>query len=207
MVIDTGHYHKQMKLFKFMMKNNINPSEIRIIILTHAHYDHVGNVAWLKKITKAKVFIHKNEADFLSNSYSGIQKGTGIFANFIVILGKIFPKSISFEGVEPDEIIRNDMSLRTYGFPAQIIYTPGHSSGSVSIVFDNGIAFVGDLCSNFKLQKTIFPHFIENKYLLLDSWEKLNISHANRFYPGHGKDFGVDKLYKSINALRREIKG
>lgn len=206
MVIDTGHSHKQMKLLKFMLKNNINPCEIKVIILTHAHYDHVGNVAWLKKITKAKVFIHKNEADFLSNSYSGILKGTGVFTNFIVKLGKIFPKLMYFEGVKPDEIIRNDMNLRAYGFPAQIIHTPGHSSGSVSIVFDNGVAFVGDLCINFKFRKTILPPFIEDEDLLLNSWEKLNSYHANRFYPGHGKNFGVDKLYKSISVLRKRVR-
>ena len=40
------------------------------------------------------------------------------------------------------------MSLAGYGIPGKIIYTPGHSMGSVSVLLDNGEAFVGDLAMN-----------------------------------------------------------
>ena len=40
------------------------------------------------------------------------------------------------------------MSLYDYGIPGRVVYTPGHSSGSISVLLESGEAFVGDLAMN-----------------------------------------------------------
>jgi glyoxylase-like metal-dependent hydrolase (beta-lactamase superfamily II) len=40
------------------------------------------------------------------------------------------------------------MSLKEFGIPGQVVYTPGHSMGHVSIILDSGDAFVGDMAMN-----------------------------------------------------------
>jgi endoribonuclease LACTB2 len=64
------------------------------------------------------------------------------------------------------------------GFAGEIITTPGHSDDSVSLILDDGNAFVGDLT---------FPGFAtdEDRALVMSSWQKIGELHARHIYSGH----------------------
>jgi len=65
--------------------------------------------------------------------------------------------------------------LRDFGIPGKILHTPGHTQGSISLLLDDGSAFVGDVAMNYfrllGLKKR--PLVAENYEAVFKSWEKL----------------------------------
>lgn len=50
-----------------------------------------------------------------------------------------------FDKVEPEILVEEDIDLLEFGVNGKIVHTPGHISGSISLLLDSGEAFVGDL--------------------------------------------------------------
>ena len=75
-----------------------------------------------------------------------------------------------------DIVLENEaFSLEEYGISGKVVYTPGHSSGSISVLLDTGEAFVGDMAMNkFPLRLSPgMPIYAENWQVLVDSWKAL----------------------------------
>jgi glyoxylase-like metal-dependent hydrolase (beta-lactamase superfamily II) len=83
----------------------------------------------------------------------------------------------------------------------KVIYTPGHSSGSVSVLLDTGDVFVGDLAMNkFPLRFSPgLPIFAEDWDKVIESWKILLDQGAKTVYPAHGKPFLVDVIRKALS--------
>ena len=64
-LIDTGYKGKANIILDFLKNNNIPLKKIKLIILTHAHYDHIGNASEIKKNNRAKIIIHKEDIPLL----------------------------------------------------------------------------------------------------------------------------------------------
>jgi glyoxylase-like metal-dependent hydrolase (beta-lactamase superfamily II) len=94
------------------------------------------------------------------------------------------------------------LPLSHFGIPGRVLYTPGHSSGSVSVLLDSGEAFVGDLAMNtFPLRLSPgLPIFAENPSAVIASWELLLEAGARVVYPAHGKPFPADVIRRAIAA-------
>jgi glyoxylase-like metal-dependent hydrolase (beta-lactamase superfamily II) len=114
------------------------PTDIKTIVLTHFHIDHVGDAGDLKKLSGAKVAIHEADADYVAGRKTPpAPKG---------VMGMIFkvliPLFFGSRPVEPD-IMLNDGDIIA-GLTA--IHTPGHTPGSICL-FDpaSKILFAGDL--------------------------------------------------------------
>ena len=109
---------------------------------------------------------------------------------------------ISIPPTDVDIVLGNDdFSLRDYGIPGTVIYTPGHSSGSVSILLDTGDVFVGDLAMNkFPLRLSPgLPIFAEDSNQLKESWKLLLGKGAKTIYPAHGKPFSAEIIKKALS--------
>ena len=93
----------------------------------------------------------------------------------------------------PDIILSSGtQSLDKYGVPATILHTPGHTAGSISVVFEDGRAIVGDLAMN-GLPSSPFkptpPIVAQDPSLLPKSWTGIREFGAKTIFPGHGKSF------------------
>ncbi|MEJ2266556.1 MAG: MBL fold metallo-hydrolase, partial [Anaerolineales bacterium] len=92
-----------------------------------------------------------------------------------------------FEKFEPDLLLEEGQSLAEYGFDATIIYTPGHSKGSISVLTnDNRDLICGDLFSI--AWGRIIKSIDENGLKRLKELEIKNI------YPGHGNPFSMQQI-------------
>ena len=92
-----------------------------------------------------------------------------------------------------------DFPLTEYGIPGKIVYTPGHSIGSVSVLLETGDAFVGDLAmSGFPVVTPGLPILAENMQKVKASWKVLLDQGAKTIYPAHGKPFSVDIIQKAL---------
>lgn len=96
--------------------------DTKILLITQAHYDHVGALAQIKKETGAKLFVNKPEKDVLE---------TGGRTDYE--LGKY---GETFAPVVPDKLLRDRSAIKLGGTTLTLLNHPGHTEGSCSYLVD-----------------------------------------------------------------------
>ena len=71
-MIDAGIPGKINSIEKQMIQSGINPPDTKLVIVSHAHFDHIGSLADLVKLTGAKVIVHKYEKTNLETGNSQV---------------------------------------------------------------------------------------------------------------------------------------
>jgi hydroxyacylglutathione hydrolase len=142
---------------------------IKQIVNTHGHIDHIAANRPVKEATGAPIAIHEDDAEWLVTDQ-------GAYARMLGVLSPGPPADVLLS--EGDEISFGDESLK-------VIHTPGHSLGGISLVGD-GVVFCGD---------TLFAMGVGRVDLPGGSWETLMHSIQTRLftmpddtvaYTGHG---------------------
>ena len=183
----------------------ISPSDIDLVVVTHSHFDHAGAVAEVKDLTGAKIIIHYTEQDHLRTGNSSLPTPATAWGRISLGLMKPVDRIFEYPGVEPDLIIGDEgLALDDFGIPGKIIHTPGHTDGSLSVLLEDGTAFVGCMTHNappFRLSHK-HPIFADDLDQLWRSWKLLLDQGAKLIYPGHGKPFPVSDI---VAKLRVEL--
>lgn len=173
---------------------------IDYLILTHTHYDHAGNAAWIKKKYKAHVILHKTEAKCLASGKNILPQGTNYFSGTLVrLFAKPFLRLSGYEPCEYDILVDSLFDLKETGFNGYIIHTPGHSEGSLSIIIDNEIALAGDTLFG-KFRNSVFPPFADDINKLVKSWGDLLKAGCSVFIPSHGSAITRERLQKEYDT-------
>jgi len=196
-MIDGGAPKKAKAFIKGINQIGIKPKDIKLLILTNGHWYHIGSARDIKEITGAKVAMHRREKDRLEKSLKVLPPGVTLWGKIFARIMAIFVPFIHIPATNVDVILEDeDFSLAEYGIAGKIISTPGHSSGSVSILLDTGDAFVGDLAMNaFPLRFSPgLPIFAEDLQKVKESWELLLESGAKKIYPAHGNPFSAETI-------------
>ncbi len=195
-LVDAGMPGKLNKIEKVLAENNDTFKNIQLIIITHVHYDHVGSLAALQKKTNAEVLVHEKEKDLLESGKTEFPAGTFFISKIISKLGNLFSES-KFKAVNPDITVSGHYDLKEYGINGKIIHTPGHTSGSISIIINGEDFICGDTLFNF-MPHSVYPPFANDKDELIKSWQKIKKYNCKRFYPGHGSVFAKEKFIKTL---------
>jgi hydroxyacylglutathione hydrolase len=200
-MIDGGP-PKQVKHFMEALERlSIRPGDIRLIVLTHGHWDHIGSAREIKEITGAPIALHRQEKDWLEKSLKPLPPGVTTWGHIFVKIMALFMPLVHIPATDVNLVLGDaEFSLIGYGIPGQIIYTPGHTKGSVSVLLESGEAFVGDLAmSEFPLRLTPgLPIFAEDVQKVKESWKVLLDKGAKTIYPAHGKPFSADIIRKAL---------
>ena len=142
-------------------------AKIEWVLLTHAHFDHIGGVAELQR-AGAQVVLHRDDLGIVSS-----------FKNLAFYTG------VKVEKFLPDVTVSGGETLDVAGVKVRVIHTPGHTAGGVCYVADD-IIFTGDTLFELSYGRTDFPtgSFKELKNSVLN---KLFVLPGDyRLLPGHG---------------------
>lgn len=206
-LVDTGLPHSEPKIEKALKKYGLNWSNIRLIVLTHAHIDHAGSAVAIRELTGAPILGH--EADFT------YYKGEAPRLNTTGFFGRMFQKTGAIERpfayFTPDiPMTTSQIDLSVYGFSAQVLHTPGHTPGSISVLLQDGRVTAGDLASSGILLGGIAlrgrpkrPPFEEDSDVTATSLETLLSQGCNEFFLGHGGPLFPDAIQSHIVTLRK----
>lgn len=201
-MVDGGPPKMRTTFLKRMKDFSVDPEEIQLIILTHGDFDHVGSAKEIQEITGAKIAIHEKDRMNLEQGLFNWPKGVTTWGRISrSILLPLLKNKMTIPPVQADIILDDrDLSLSKYGIAGKILYSPGHTLGSVSVLLDTGEAFVGCLAHNnlpFRLKPGL-PIYAENIDLIKESWRLLIARGAKMIFPAHGKPFSVEIIKKYI---------
>ena len=186
-LVDTGYPDMVDTILGKLSKEGVNPQEISLVLLTHGHPDHAGSAAGFRERLGVPVAIHAREADWMRSGLSEIPEPIRAFGKPIKAITK--PEVPAFE---PDILLGEGTSLEEYGLEAEILHTPGHSPGSISLLLPSGDAIAGDvMAGGFVLKNQPgYPFLAEDVPEVRKSIREL-MSHAPvRLFFGHGQPSG-----------------
>lgn len=165
---------------EYLTVNNLTPVAI---LLTHAHFDHIGAVDVLRKKYNIDVYLHEAESDWLEDP-------------FLNRSALFFGEADAIKTAKPDKHITvGKWQLGKFNF--EVAHTPGHSPGSVSYIFhDEKFVICGDTLFKQGIGRTDFPE--GNFQQLMNSiFTKLyTLDDDFVVYPGHGPQtkIGIEKV-------------
>jgi len=181
-LIDVGFEPEPIE--QYIKEHNI---ELKAILLTHAHLDHIGGVEHIRARINAPVYVHEKEKDWLKHP---VLNGSEAYPHF----GQVICKPADF-------LIKDEQILTIGSFSFKIISTPGHTPGGLCYYINSSL-FSGD---------TLFQRSIGRTDLYGgDMWaleksikEKLYILPDETIvYPGHGPKTTIDKEKKTNPYIR-----
>ena len=149
----------------------------------------------------AKILMHKNEKDWLENGNPPLPPGVTLWGKVFASLMGALSFLIHVDKAKVDILMDdNDFSLKEYGIAGKIIFTPGHSPGSISVLLESGDTFVGDLAMNkFPLCLSPgLPIFADDLSVVKISWENLLNKGSRTVFPAHGEPFSAEIMKEAI---------
>jgi len=207
-LIDTGLPGTEDKVDNVLKQLNLNFTDIKLIVITHAHIDHAGNTAKIKLLSGAPVIAHKGDLPYLMGEKKMHFCSTGWFGRLFSKTGAIQKPYKSFE---PDILLtsKDEFNLKNYGFNGEIISTPGHTEGSISLIIENNKAVVGDLISSgillggiIRTNKAKRPPFEDNPLKVSQELRSISDRGVETFFMGHGGPLPQKEVLLHIEKLR-----
>ncbi len=135
LVIDPGF--KSLKVEEFLLDNKDKEC---LILLTHAHFDHIGGALTLRENTGVKIAIGAIENPSLSDKN--------------INLCNLFGADI--EPFSADILLEDNSEVTVGDITFKVLHTPGHTAGGVSYLFGD-ILFSGDTLFHLSVGRTDFP--------------------------------------------------
>lgn len=200
-LIDTGVKGSTNFIFDYIEKNGRQRNEIETIIISHAHPDHIGSAAEIKELTQCKVLAHKGDREWIENIELQCQERP--VPGFFNLVDRCTLIDVFVEDAERIQLDK-DITIK-------IIHSPGHSKGSLNILFEEDkILFTADSIpvkndipnyDNFQdlVQSLNFIRHCQEYNILLTSWT------TPLFTQAEVKKF-LDEGYEYLALLDQTVK-
>lgn len=182
-LVDTGGSKNQKKVFDIVKDYNVT-----LIVLTHGHYDHIQNAAYLADKLNAKVAMSADDYDLIKKPSAHKTEGRTLLQKLFSASSALFYPFLKVEPFEPDFFLTGGQSLDEFGVDGTIVELKGHTKGSIGFLLnDSKDLFVGDAFMNiFNISE---PFLFEDYEELKVSEKIIKNSCGKMIYPGHGTAF------------------
>lgn len=156
---------------------------IKTIVLTHGHSDHVCGVNEVKDATGAKFMAHGDERRMIQGSSRSL---IGVFISSLPA---------------PDRWLKSGDSIEVGKMQFKVLHTPGHSPGGISLVGE-GVVFSGDTLFNHGIGRTDFDNGNFEQLIESIRTQLMVLPDETLVYPGHGLETTIGEERKSNPFLQ-----
>ena len=165
LLVDCGWPNTMPQFTAELKRKGIAPTDIKYTLATHFHPDHAGLIEEFKTLG-AQLILLENQIRAIEPPPPAGSSGMAAFIH-----------------VSPRNTVRVQSSssrefLATLGLRGEIIPTPGHSDDSITLILDEGYAFIGDLPP-----RMMAP---EGDTVTRGSWDRIYQRQITRLFPAHG---------------------
>jgi len=179
MIIDPGDEAEQI-----LEKIKDLQLDIKFIVLTHGHIDHIGAVREVSEATGAEVCVHTDDAQ----SLKGWRMGG--------ILGSSYPAL-----PPPDRLLKDGDSIDISDLHFLVLHTPGHTPGGICLL-GQGVVFTGDTLFNYGIGRTDLPGGSHSQLLNSLHTKLMVLPNDTIVYPGHGPETTIGAERRGNPFLR-----
>lgn len=152
--------------------NDLAGLTVEAVLLTHAHFDHIGGVERVRRVFGCPVYVHPLEADWLTDPN---RNGSAWWPD-------VTPPVAAGSA---DRLLAEGDRLELAGETFEVLHLPGHSPGSVGFRCGN-VLFGGDALFRRSVGRTDLPGG-DAAQLMHSIREKLfRLPDDVQVYPGHG---------------------
>jgi len=144
--------------------------DIKTILITHGHIDHVSALKEVKEATGAETAIHADDAQSLRDGRPAI-----------AMFGVVYPVS------PPDRLLEDGDSVDVGELHFTVLHTPGHSPGGICLAGE-GVVFSGDTLFNYGIGRYDFPGSSGTQLMDSIRTKLMTLPDDTAVYPGHGPD-------------------
>lgn len=197
MLLDTGFAGSAKKIMSAIQEIGRTPADVRNILLTHCHPDHIGSAAVMKRATGATVWAHPVDAPLIETGTTGRRPmfpSPGLRNRLMTrVLGA---RIRQVEPVKVDRLLE-DGECPPFAPDLTAIHAPGHSAGQIALLWRRrgGVLFAADTCVNrggFKMiVATEDPRLARASLAKIAKleFESVCVMHGSPMMTGGGKAF------------------
>jgi glyoxylase-like metal-dependent hydrolase (beta-lactamase superfamily II) len=197
-LVDTGISFDRSRIENALERKKLIPEAV---ILTHTHFDHAGNAAWLQSEYGAEVVVQEAESAMLASGDMPIPRGTYALTRGLVSIGRKMGPVFKYDPCIADHVFTDRFDLNRFGINGFIIHTPGHSPGGATVVIDDVVAIAGDSVIG-TMPGSPFPPFADDVTVLIGSWKKIIDTGCRTILPGHGKPVSREEMISEYNRRK-----
>lgn len=159
--------------------------DIKYIVLTHGHGDHIAGVEGLKDYTNAKIAVHKDDGPMVRDGNKNLSS-------------RMAMGTVEFE---PDILLDEGDLIKFGNLSAEVIHTPGHTPGGISLKIGDAL-FTGDTLFAGSIGRTDFEGSSFESIINSIKTKLITFPDDTRVFPGHGSATTI-KREKSYNPFLR----
>lgn len=195
-LVDTGK-----KEFLDKVLQACRAYSIKLLVLTHAHFDHAENAARISDTLGIPIGMQENDCNLICSNASQSLSAATILGK-IVLSASLREFSVrTIPEFKPHVLLQDGDSLSSYGIDAKIVALPGHTDGSIGVDVEQTHLMVGDALMNMFYPTVSMLYHCRSD--MLRSAKKISNLGNRTIYFGHGKPVPNRQWGKELPAAPR----